>query len=65
MATTGPTCDSCGRDGEELVEVRRVYLDPDAVTDLYANPDETPATVVDEVEHWCGSCVATYPHIPV
>ncbi|HKY16988.1 MAG TPA: hypothetical protein VJM33_18825 [Microthrixaceae bacterium] len=62
--TTDPTpCDSCGRDEGDLVEVRRVYLDAEVVKDLYANPDETPAEVVDEIERWCASCVATYPHV--
>ncbi len=48
-------CDSCGADDEELVRVRRIYLDPTA---------EGPGSerVVDEVEWWCLPCRTHYPH---
>ena len=50
-------CGSCGRVEEDLVEVRRVYLVPDA-------PDDGagPTVITDELEWWCASCRATYPH---
>ena len=54
-----PTCDSCGRAGEELAEVHRVYVTP-AAWDT-----EERVEVVDEVEHWCFVCRSHYPHQPV
>jgi hypothetical protein len=50
------TCESCGRDGEELVAVNRLYVTPEAW--------DTPGKVtrVDEVERWCVSCLTHYPH---
>lgn len=48
-----PQCGSCGREGDELTEVKRVYVNPD---------DPGSFTTVDEVEAWCPSCLATYPH---
>jgi hypothetical protein len=50
------TCDSCGRDGEELHALRRIYITPESW--------ETPgsATRLDEVEHWCYVCCTHYPH---
>ena len=49
-------CDSCGRDGEELTAVHRIYATPESW--------EAPATVqrLDEVEHWCFACLSHYPH---
>jgi len=52
------TCGSCGRDGEDLTEVQRVYL----VADDSAPQSGEPAVVFDEIEMWCASCRATYPH---
>ncbi len=54
----GETCGSCGRDDEELIEVRRVYLVADDDTPQRGEP----AVVPDEIELWCASCRATYPH---
>jgi len=60
---TGPdpgtaTCDSCGHPAQDLAEVRRAYLTPDETGRL------VPGQVEDEVERWCGSCRAHYPHEP-
>jgi hypothetical protein len=50
------TCESCGRDGEELHAVRRVYVTP-------ADWD-TPGSsrTLADVEHWCFACCTQYPH---
>jgi hypothetical protein len=52
------TCDSCGLGADDLAPVHRVYLAPDESGEL------GPAETVLEVEHWCGSCRAHYPHVP-
>jgi hypothetical protein len=49
------TCESCGRDDEDLVEVHRVYVR--VADDGSQQIDEVP-----EPEGWCASCRATYPH---
>lgn len=51
-----PTCDSCGRDEDDLVEVHRVYVVPEAW--------DTPGSekTLTEVERWCFSCRTHYPH---
>jgi len=51
------TCDSCGLVEDDLAPVRRVYLDADEAGELRV------ADTVDEVERWCGSCRAHYPHV--
>jgi len=50
------TCDSCGRDGEGLTAVHRLYVTPEAW--------DTPGKVtkVPDVERWCVSCLTHYPH---
>jgi len=53
------TCESCGRDGEELTRVKRVYVTP-AAWDA-----EEKVEVVDEPEAWCSVCVTHYPHQPL
>lgn len=50
-------CDSCGRTGEVVAEVRRVYL-------TTADWDrEEQVDVVDEPEWWCDVCREHYPHV--
>jgi hypothetical protein len=51
-------CENCGRDDDELVVVRRVYV--------FLATDDTPerVQVVDEPERWCVSCVSQYPCEP-
>jgi hypothetical protein len=51
-------CESCGRDEEDLVSVHRVYLR--MVDDGSHEVDEQA-----DVEGWCVSCCANYPHVPV
>jgi hypothetical protein len=49
-------CDSCGRDDEVVVEVRRVYL-------TLADWDhEEKVEIVPEPERWCQVCREHYPH---
>lgn len=49
-------CESCGTPDDEMVLVRRVYLDP-------SRPDG-PEHVEDDPELWCLSCTSLYPHQP-
>jgi len=49
-------CDSCGREDEEVVSVRRRYVTPEAWD------TEARDVVLDEVEHWCVPCLTHYPH---
>jgi hypothetical protein len=51
-------CQSCGGADDELVEVRRVYVQVD--DQGVVTGEET----VDEVELWCRSCRSLYPHRP-
>ena len=55
-------CESCGRDGERLVGVHRVYVaaSPAAVERDPTNRAED--RIVDEVEQWCLACVTTFPN---
>jgi thymidine kinase len=49
------TCESCGRDDEDIVRVRRLYVTPEAW--------DTPGQVVKgDEEHWCFVCRTHYPH---
>jgi thymidine kinase len=49
------TCESCGRDGEELVLVRRAYVTPETW--------DTPERVETAgEERWCAVCRSHYPH---
>ncbi len=50
-------CENCAATDVDTEPVRRVYLDPDAPDDLEA------ASVDDDIEAWCASCVANYPHL--
>jgi hypothetical protein len=50
-------CESCGNPDDELLLVRRVYLDP-------ARPGHVER-VEDTAELWCLSCTSQYPHQPV
>jgi hypothetical protein len=63
IPTTGagssdPTCDSCGRSGDDRAAVRRQYVTMDDRGRV------TGAETVDEVEMWCPACRAAYPHEP-
>jgi hypothetical protein len=58
MAETG-TCESCGRDDEQLTRVRRVYVTPEAWD------SEEKIEVVDDPESWCFVCLTHYPHQPM
>ncbi len=59
LAAMPRTCDSCGRDGEEVFAVHRKYVTPETW--------DTPGSerVLDEVEHWCFPCLTSYPHVLV
>jgi len=49
-------CESCGIPDEELVLVRRVYLDPDRAGEV--------ERIEEAAELWCLSCASQYPHQP-
>jgi hypothetical protein len=53
------SCTSCGGDNADLVPVRRRYITPET----WEHPGSE--TVLDEVEHWCVSCLTHYPHLEV
>jgi hypothetical protein len=69
------TCQSCGRDGEEVEAVQRVYLVLRAPTPGEGSgggseadrdaPDGDGIEVLDEVEYWCATCRESFPHVPV
>jgi hypothetical protein len=66
MGTTAQkgTCQSCGRDDEEVGAVQRVYLlVPEDGAD--GAPAEERIQVEDEVEYWCWSCREHFPHVPL
>lgn len=48
-------CDSCGREGEELFHVRRLYVTPESW--------DSPESVAEgDDEWWCYVCRTHYPH---
>jgi hypothetical protein len=50
------TCDACGATDDELVEVHRLYVTPEAW-------DREAKTVrVETTEQWCFPCRTHYPH---
>jgi hypothetical protein len=51
------TCTNCGRSGEELVVVHRIYVSYDPVLREYQG-----YTVLEETERWCLACQAIYPN---
>ena len=53
-AMTG-TCESCGRDEDDLLLVRRLYVTPEAW--------DTPGKVEEgDLEKWCFVCRTHYSH---
>ena len=49
------TCESCGRDEEDLVLVRRLYITPESW--------DTPERIErGDTEQWCFVCRTHYPH---
>jgi hypothetical protein len=66
---SGEACGSCGRDGEDLETVQRVYLDapaPGASERGHDATDDSPGyTLTDDIEQWCPTCRLTFPHLPV
>ena len=53
---TNGTCDSCGRDDEQVTEVVRLYVVPE-------NWDqERQVTEAEGTERWCFPCLTHYPH---
>lgn len=62
MPSTGGTtetgCDNCGRPGDALEAVRRVYVTVDG------DGRVTGSETVTGVEEWCLACRTLYPHEP-
>ena len=48
-------CENCGTPDVELLQVRRVYMDPDRPGEI-SETEENP-------ELWCISCTTQYPHL--
>jgi hypothetical protein len=61
------TCESCGRTEEELTRVQRVYLLPPEESPQGPDgaPDGDLQPSVGDIEWWCASCAATFPHVPL
>lgn len=62
-----PTCESCGREENEVTKVQRVYLVADYI-DTERSPAEIEASAkptAGDIEMWCASCCATFPHTVV
>lgn len=55
MAEIG-VCDSCGRDDEHVVAVRRYYVTPEAW-------DTEGKVEAAGAEAWCFACRTHYPHV--
>jgi len=55
LATVERACENCGTPDVELLQVRRVYMDPDHPGEIMST-EETP-------ELWCISCTTQYPHL--
>jgi len=53
---TNGTCESCGRDDEDVVEVVRLYVVPEAWD------TEPSVTEGQGTEWWCFPCRTHYPH---
>jgi len=56
--STAETCSNCGRPGDGLEEVRRVYVTVDDGGRV------TGSQTMDGAERWCLSCRSLYPHRP-
>jgi hypothetical protein len=59
MSRFGPvaTCDSCGSEAADLVEVRRLYVTPESWD------TEGRTEVAPDAERWCFPCRTHYPHL--
>ncbi len=49
------TCESCGRDEDDLLLVRRLYVTPEAW-------DTAGKVELGDEEQWCFVCRTHYPH---
>lgn len=49
-------CESCAREDDDLVAVRRMYVTPESWD------TERKEKTLDEVEVWCFPCRSMYPH---
>jgi hypothetical protein len=61
------TCESCGRHDETLIRVQRIYLLPPEPGDepLRELATEEMHPSAGDIEWWCASCAATFPHVPL
>ncbi len=53
------TCESCGAEEDDLVDVHRKYVTA-ATWD-----QERTERILPDVERWCFACLTHYPHVPV
>jgi hypothetical protein len=56
IPVTSGTCDSCGREDEDVTEVVRVYVAPESWD------QERQVTEAEGTEQWCFPCLTHYPH---
>ncbi len=56
------TCESCGRTDEVTEKVQRIYLSP---TEAEAEAGAEAPGVPGDIEQWCASCRATFPHVVI
>lgn len=49
-------CESCAREDEDLILVRRTYVVPESWD------TQGSSTTMTEAELWCFSCRSVYPH---
>jgi hypothetical protein len=60
-----PMCESCGRDEREVIKVQRIYLVPAEEAEVPAPLEESVTATAGDIELWCASCCATFPHAPI
>ena len=53
------TCESCGAEEDDLVDVHRKYVT------AAAWDQEQTERILPDVERWCFACLTHYPHVPV
>ncbi len=63
-------CESCGREETSVVKVQRMYLTSadsigPAPSDVPQKLDPEDRPTAGDIEMWCASCCATFPHVTI